>query len=214
MGGVVGNVRTHVNTASSKSAILLLGAPGAGKGTQGETIGQLPGFFHCASGDIFRALDKESELGQKVAEYSNAGNLVPDEITLEIVENQLNAWVEDGSYNPEKETLILDGIPRTVNQAKLISKFVDIKRVIHLSCPDYDALLVRMKKRALDKGRPDDAQEEVIRNRFSVYEAETKPILEFYGEEQITTIDAQQAPIQVLHEFSSAVVEHQLFKAL
>jgi len=201
-------------TAINKPALLLIGAPGAGKGTQGETIGHLPGYFHCASGDIFRALDKESELGQKVAAYSNAGNLVPDEITLEIVQTQLEAWVADGTYNPEKEVLLLDGIPRTVNQAELISKFVDIKRVIHLSCPDYEALLVRMKKRALDKGRPDDAQEEVIRNRFSVYEAETKPILEFFGEDKVTTIDAQQHPIQVLNELTQALLDHSLYQEL
>ena len=201
-------------TAINKPALLLIGAPGAGKGTQGETIGHLPGYFHCASGDIFRALDKESELGQKVAAYSNAVNLVPDEITLEIVQTQLEAWVADGTYNPEKEVLLLDGIPRTVNQAELISKFVDIKRVIHLSCPDYEALLVRMKKRALDKGRPDDAQEEVIRNRFSVYEAETKPILEFFGEDKVTTIDAQQHPIQVLNELTQALLDHSLYQEL
>ena len=199
---------------SSKQAILLIGAPGAGKGTQGETVGHLPGYFHVSSGDIFRALDKESELGKKIAEYSSAGNLVPDEITMEVVSNQLNAWVDDGTYNPDAEILILDGIPRTVNQATLIEEFVDIKRVIHLSCPDKDSLVERMKKRALAIGRADDADENIIRNRFSVYEAETKPILEHFGEGKITTIDAQSHPIQVLNEITGALTSEGLFQEL
>lgn len=201
-------------TKDIKPAILLIGAPGAGKGTQGETLGLLPGYFHCASGDIFRALDKESELGKKVAEYSSAGNLVPDEITVEIVKNQLNAWVEDGTYNPVKEVLILDGIPRTENQASLIQEFVDIQQVIHLSCPDRESLVARMKKRAVDKGRADDADETVIRNRFSVYDAETKPILAHFGEEKTTTIDAQKHPIQVLNELTETLTSEGLFLTL
>ncbi len=198
----------------AKPAILFIGAPGAGKGTQGETIGHLPGFFHCASGDIFRALDKDSELGKIVAEYSTSGNLVPDEITVKIVGEQLDAWVADGTYNPEKETLILDGIPRTVNQAALLGQFVDIQRVIHLSCPDRESLVARMKMRALAKGRADDADEEIIRNRFSVYEAETKPILEHFGDDKITNIDAQQHPIQVLREITAAISDLGLYLAL
>lgn len=199
---------------TTKTAILLLGAPGAGKGTQGETIGHLPGYFHVSSGDIFRALDKESDLGKKIAEYSSAGNLVPDEITMEVVSNQLNAWVEDGTYNPATEIVILDGIPRTVNQASLIQEFVDIKQVIHLSCPDQDSLVERMKKRALEKGRADDADEAVIRNRFSVYEAETKPILEHFGDDKITTIDAQRHPIQVLQDLAETLTSNGLLKQL
>ncbi len=200
--------------SSLKSAILLIGAPGAGKGTQGETVGHLPGFFHVSSGDIFRALDKDSALSKKIASYSSAGNLVPDETTMEIVSKQLNAWAENGKYDPSKEILILDGIPRTVNQANLIQEFVDIQNVIHLSCPDQESLVARMKKRALDKGRSDDADESVIRNRFSVYEAETKPILEHFGEEITTTINAQQHPIQVLHAITHALTSKGLYKDL
>jgi len=204
----------HPVSESSKPAILLIGAPGAGKGTQGEAVGHLPGYFHCASGDIFRALDKESDLGKKIAEYSKSGNLVPDEITMDIVRTQLEAWIEDGTYNPTKEILILDGIPRTENQATLIQEFVDLKRVIHLSCPDRESLVTRMKQRALDKGRADDANEGVIRNRFSVYESETKPILEHFGADKITTINAQQHPIQVLQEITKCLTTEELYQTL
>lgn len=203
-----------MSSASLKPAILLIGAPGAGKGTQGEALGLLPGFFHCASGDIFRALDKDSALGKKVAEYASAGNLVPDEITIEIVRTQLEAWVADGTYKPEQETLLLDGIPRTVNQASLVQEFVNIQQIIHLSCPDRDALLKRMKKRATAKGRADDAKEEVIKNRFSVYKEETKPILEYFGEDKISTINAQQHPIEVLRDISFTITSGGFFQEL
>ena len=199
---------------SNRPAVLLIGAPGAGKGTQGEALGLLPGFFHCASGDIFRALDKTSELGKVVAEYSNSGNLVPDEITMQIVQNQIEAWIEDSTYKPASEVLILDGIPRTLAQAQLIQEVVNIQRVIHLSCPDRESLVARMKKRALDKGRSDDAEEAIIRNRFAVYEEETKPILEHFGAERVTTINAQQHPIQVLHDITSVMVKERLYQAL
>ena len=199
---------------SNRPAVLLIGAPGAGKGTQGEALGLLPGFFHCASGDIFRALDKTSELGKVVAEYSNSGNLVPDEITMQIVQNQIEAWIEDSTYKPASEVLILDGIPRTLAQAQLIQEVVNIQRVIHLSCPDRESLVARMKKRALDKGRSDDAEEAIIRNRFAVYEEETKPILEHFGAERVTTINAQQHPIQVLHDITSVMVKEGLYQAL
>ena len=199
---------------SNRPAILLIGAPGAGKGTQGEALGLLPGFFHCASGDIFRALDKTSELGKIVAEYSNSGNLVPDVITMKIVQNQIEAWIANKTYDPESEIIILDGIPRTFHQAKLIQEVVDIKQVIHLSCPDRESLVSRMKKRAVEKGRSDDAEEATIRNRFAVYEEETKPILEYFGTEKISVINAQEHPIQVLQNITSVMSEKGLYQEI
>lgn len=197
-----------------KQAILLVGAPGAGKGTQGETVGLLPGYFHCSSGDIFRSLDKESELGKKFVEYSSTGNLVPDDLTIELVNAQLNKWIESHKYHPGTELLILDGIPRNLNQAKLMEQHVEILRVIHLDVPDRETLVSRMKNRAIQQNRFDDANEDTIRNRFSVYDELTKPILDFYGEERVTTIDAQRHPALVLHDLTKCLVENSLYKAL
>jgi len=82
-----------------------------------------------------------------------------------------------------------------------------VKQVFHLSCPDRDALVARLKKRALKENRFDDANEEVIRRRLATYEAESKPILDFYGPELTTSIDATQTPVRVAHDILSAIIK-------
>ena len=76
-------------TRSKRPAILILGAPGSGKGTQGKALGMVPRFFHCACGDVFRSLDTRTELGKKFVEYSSKGQLVPDELTIELWKAQI-----------------------------------------------------------------------------------------------------------------------------
>lgn len=191
---------------TKRPAILILGAPGSGKGTQGKALGMVPRFFHCACGDVFRALDTRSELGQKFVEYSSKGQLVPDELTIQLWEAQIENWKEGNLYFPESDILILDGIPRNVKQAEILSDYIDVHHVFHLSCPDRSELARRMQKRALRENRIDDASETVIEDRIRTYEAETKPILEFYPEEIRTDIDATQQPIKVMHDIISKIV--------
>ncbi len=186
-------------------ALLIFGAPGSGKGTQGKVLGGLPGFFHCACGDVFRALDKDSALGKKSAEYASKGQLVPDDLTVDLWKNQIQTWIKQGDYNPEKEVLILDGIPRNVEQAKIMQDLVDVLGVIHLSCPNRDELVERMSKRAIRENRMDDADPEVIWHRIKTYEAETRPILDFYSSDLILDINATQAPLRVLGDITASV---------
>ncbi|MEN8693889.1 MAG: adenylate kinase family protein [Akkermansiaceae bacterium] len=185
---------------SLKPAVLFLGAPGSGKGTQGSILGQIPRFYHYASGDIFRALDTRTELGQKFVEYSKRGELVPDELTVELWVNQMESRIATHQYKPEVDILVLDGIPRNVVQSEMLKKHVTIHQVFHLSCPDRDELARRMRKRALKEHRLDDASEEVIQNRIKTYEAATKPILDFYPNEICCDIDATQSPAKVLYD--------------
>src|SRR3954463_11149499 len=93
--------------------ILLFGAPGSGKGTQGKIIGTIPGYYHSSTGDIFRSLDLQSEMGRKVWEYSSAGQLVPDELTIKMWKQYILGMELVNQFHPETEILILDGIPRT-----------------------------------------------------------------------------------------------------
>lgn len=183
-------------------AVLLFGAPGSGKGTQGNILGTIPGFYHCACGDVFRGLDYQSELGQKFVEYSSKGKLVPDDVTIELWASQIDNMVRLRRYKPEIDLLALDGIPRNVNQAKLMGEQLEVHHVFHLSCPDEDKLVDRLKRRALKDNRLDDANEEVIRHRLHNYEIETKPVLEYYedilGQGRITEVDATMWPYQVL----------------
>src|SRR5258708_7326189 len=160
---------------------LIFGAPGSGKGTQGKILGSIPRFFHCACGDVFRQLDTRTEVGQAFMEYSSRGELVPDEITVKLWMARIGDMVGSHTFKPDIDSLVLDGIPRSVNQAKIMQDLIEVKRVFHLSCPDRAALVTRLKKRALKENRFDDANEETIRRRLTTYDAESKPVLEFYG---------------------------------
>jgi len=178
--------------------ILLFGAPGSGKGTQGKILGNIPGFWHCACGDVFRALDPQSPLGEAFLKYSSRGELVPDDLTVSLWAEQLAKVEASGRVSAENDILVLDGIPRNLPQAKIMAEKLDIRHVYHLSCPDRAKLIARLKRRALKDNRLDDANEQVIVHRLQTYEEETKPVLDFFGAEKTTTIDALQSPYQVL----------------
>ena len=181
-----------------RPAFFILGAPGSGKGTQGQILGRVPRFFHCACGDVFRSLDTRTALGQQFVDYSSRGELVPDELTIALWKAQIDNLSDAYLYKPDIDFLILDGIPRNVRQAEILSRYIEVHQVFHLSCPDRNELARRMRKRALKDNRIDDASDKVIDQRIATYEAETKPILEFYPDELITTINATQPPVKVL----------------
>jgi len=92
--------------------VLLFGAPGSGKGTQGKILGAIPGFYHSACGDVFRTLDLQSEMGRIFWQYSSQGKLVPDEFTVKLWKNFIKGMEMINSFHPESDILILDGIPR------------------------------------------------------------------------------------------------------
>lgn len=189
-----------------KPAILILGAPGSGKGTQGKILGSIPRFFHCACGDVFRSLDTRTALGQKFVEYSSRGELVPDEITIGLWKAQIDNLADTHLYKPDIDILILDGIPRNVRQAELLDRHVEVHQIFHLSCPNRDELARRMRKRALKDNRLDDASDKVINQRIATYEAETKPILEYYPADRIMDLDATQPPVKVLAEMVNRII--------
>jgi adenylate kinase len=185
---------------------LIFGAPGAGKGTQGKVLGTIPRFFHCACGDVFRTLDTRTPIGQAFLEYSSRGELVPDEITVKLWMAVIGDWVGMHKFKPDLDSLILDGIPRNVRQAEIMQGMLDVKKVFHLSCPDRDALVSRLKKRALKENRFDDANEETIRRRLLTYDEESKPVLDFYGPSKVRHIDATQLPVKVTYDILSDLI--------
>jgi adenylate kinase len=177
---------------------ILFGAPGSGKGTQGRTLGSIPRFFHCACGDVFRSIDTRTKVGRAFLEYSSKGELVPDEVTVELWKAQIDAAVNGHTFKPDIDILVLDGIPRNVGQAEIMDALIDVRKVFHLSCPNREALFTRLKKRALKDNRLDDANDEVINRRLATYESESKPVLGYYGMDRITCIDATEPPAKVL----------------
>lgn len=184
---------------------LIFGAPGSGKGTQGRIIGSIPGFCHLACGDVFRGLDISSELGQKFLSYSSKGELVPDDITVDLWKQHMEKMQVLGNYKPDIDHLILDGIPRNIEQAKMLQDDLNVKKIFYLTVPDIEILVERMKRRALKDNRLDDANESTIRQRLEVYEQESKEVLSFYGPSLCIPVDATQYPYQVLRDILLAV---------
>lgn len=178
--------------------ILLFGAPGAGKGTQGKILGTIPRFYHCACGDVFRSLSATDPLGRIFLEYSSRGQLVPDEPTIELWRQFIRNSEKSGRFNPEQDTLVLDGIPRNRRQAEMLSNTLDVKAVFYLHCTNFDAMVERLQRRALKENRLDDANLQVIRDRLKVYDKETKPVLNYYGKKLVHRIDSTQTPVKVL----------------
>src|ERR1700747_857695 len=193
------------------NTVLLFGAPGSGKGTQGKTLGTIPRYYHCACGDVFRSIDTRTKVGKAFLEYSSRGQLVPDDITVELWREAIDAAVEAHKFKPGIDTLVVDGIPRNVGQAKIMEEMIDVKKVFHLACPSRETLFYRLKKRALKDNRLDDANERVIQRRLDIYEKESKPVLTHYPKDSITVIDAMQPPAKVLFDILASVngVKHE-----
>jgi adenylate kinase len=158
--------------------IILYGPPGAGKGTQSAKIIEKYSLLHIATGDLFRKHLKDgTPLGNLAKEYMNKGNLVPDQVVIDMVDDKIKST--------ENVTgIIFDGFPRTIPQAEALNKLLDakgapIKVLIELVVPE-DELRKRLAERALKENRPDDAKPEVIENRISVYKGETVAVADYY----------------------------------
>lgn len=186
--------------------ILLFGAPGVGKGTQGTILGHIPGFYHLSCGDVFRSLNINSPEGREIYEYSSRGQLVPDELTVRIWKKALHGQIAISRYKPPDEFLVLDGIPRNTRQAEIISEIINVQHIIHLVCHDEQAMIDRIKRRAIRENRADDANEQVIRTRFEVYRRESEPVLKYYPPEIISQIDAVRSPAEVLHSILGVLI--------
>ena len=186
--------------------ILLFGAPGSGKGTQGKILGAVPGFYHNATGDVFRSLDLQSEMGRIFWEYAGRGQLVPDEVTIKLWKQYIKGVEMINQFHPETEILVLDGIPRNLTQAKLLEDTIDVRKVIYLQCADLSKMVERLRRRALRENRFDDANDEVIHRRLVEYEEKTRPVLDFYPEELVIRIDATMSQIRVLMEALKVLV--------
>jgi adenylate kinase len=187
--------------------ILIMGAPGSGKGTQGKVLGSIPRFHHLACGDVFRSLDTRTPLGQEFIKYASKGQLMPDDLTVQLWRANVHHRVESYQFKPDIDFLVLDGIPRNGDQAFLLEPDIEVLKLFHLSCPNRDELVRRLRKRALKDNRFDDASEEVIQKRFRTYEEETKPILDYYKGDRVVDIDASQPPAKVLYDMLGEIMK-------
>ena len=185
----------------------MFGAPGSGKGTQGKILGTIPGFFHCACGDVFRSLRPDSPLGKTFIAYSSHGRLVPDAPTVELWRRFIDASTKTGRFHPTEDTLVLDGIPRNVTQAGMLGDALDVVAVYYLTCANEENLVTRLQRRAIKENRLDDANLDIIRNRLKIYEQETKPVLKFYGKNVVHRIKADGTPAGTFLDILKRVVK-------
>ncbi len=158
--------------------IVLFGKPGAGKGTQAEFLKEKYNLTHLSTGDIFRYnIKNETELGKLAKTYMDKGDLVPDEVTIKMLESEVD-------NNPHSAGFLFDGFPRTLAQAEALDAFLTSKNqkitaTIALEADD-DILVKRLLERGKTSGRPDDQDEEKIRNRYQEYNEKTAPLMAYY----------------------------------
>ncbi|MEE9439105.1 MAG: adenylate kinase [Saprospiraceae bacterium] len=158
--------------------IILFGPPGSGKGTQANKLVEEYALLHISTGDLFRyEMGNDTPLGLKAKDYIKKGELVPDEITIGMLKNKVN-------NNPDVKGYIFDGFPRTIPQAEELDIFLkemddDISLLVALDVKD-DEIVKRLLNRGLTSGRADDNDEEIIRNRITVYSNETAKVFNYY----------------------------------
>jgi len=158
--------------------IVLFGKPGAGKGTQAEFLKDKYSLTHISTGDVFRYnLKNDTQLGKEAKEYMDKGDLVPDELTIKMLQDEVEK-------HPDTKGFLFDGFPRTTAQADALDAFLQSKgwnvtATIALEADD-EVLVKRLLERGETSGRPDDQDEEKIRNRYQEYNEKTAPLIEYY----------------------------------
>lgn len=159
--------------------LILFGPPGSGKGTQAEKLIEKYGILHISTGDLFRyEMGNNTPLGLEAKSYMAKGELVPDEVTIGMLKNKVNA-------NPDVSGIIFDGFPRTIAQAEALDTFLkekntEVTALVALDVPE-DELVARLLNRGKSSGRADDNDESIIRNRIAVYKSETAQVFDYYS---------------------------------
>ena len=186
--------------------IVLFGKPGAGKGTQAEFLKEKYNLTHLSTGDIFRYNIKNgTELGLLAKTYIDRGDLVPDEVTIQMLQSEVDK-------NPQSSGFLFDGFPRTTAQAKALDAFLESKNqkitaTIALEADD-EILVQRLLERGKTSGRPDDQDEVKIRNRYHEYNEKTAPLMDFYSRQtKFHTVNGIGA-IEAITQRLSAVIDN------
>jgi len=160
--------------------LILFGPPGSGKGTQAAKLVDKYKLLHISTGDLFRyEMGNNTPLGQKAKSYMEKGQLVPDEVTVGMLKNKVDA-------NPGARGFIFDGFPRTIPQAEALDRLMEeksspISALVALDVDDEE-ITKRILLRGKTSGRSDDNDERIIRNRIEVYKSETSPVFDYYAQ--------------------------------
>ncbi|KAI5293209.1 hypothetical protein KEM52_005746 [Ascosphaera acerosa] len=171
-------------SAPDVTVIFVLGGPGSGKGTQSAKIVSDYGFIHLSAGDLLRAEQQRegSQYGDLIRSYIRDGQIVPMEITVGLLSNEMEAVIRNRAYKTDKPRFLIDGFPRKMDQAKFFEDTVCVSTgTLFLNCPE-DVLLQRLLKRGETSGREDDNIES-IRKRFRVFEEQSMPVVDLFRSE-------------------------------
>lgn len=158
--------------------LVLFGKPGAGKGTQAGFLREKYNLKHISTGDVFRYnIKNQTQLGKLAKSYIDNGDLVPDEVTIKMLQDEVDK-------NPEAAGFIFDGFPRTTAQAEALDDFLESKQMVIAGTialeADDEVLIARLLERGKESGRSDDQDESKIRNRFEEYNEKTAPLKDYY----------------------------------
>lgn len=160
--------------------LVLFGPPGSGKGTQANKLVEKFNLIHISTGDLFRyEMGNDTPLGREAKSYISKGELVPDEVTIGMLRNKVEA-------HPDARGFIFDGFPRTIRQAEALDALLagsgtSVSALVALQVDDEE-IVQRIKLRGATSGRPDDSDESIIRNRIEVYKSETTPVFDYYAQ--------------------------------
>ena len=184
--------------------IVLFGKPGAGKGTQAEFLKEKYNLIHLSTGDVFRYnIKNNTNLGKLAKGFMDKGDLVPDEVTIQMLESEVDK-------NPHSAGFLFDGFPRTLAQADALDKFLETKKqsiraTIALEADDT-ILVARLLERGKTSGRPDDQDEEKIRNRYDEYNQKTAPLMYYYvAQGKFHTVDGIGSVEEVAQRLSKII---------
>lgn len=198
---------------ASLPAVVLLGAPGTGKGTQGAILDAVPGFWFVSMGQVLRDKISDQPADATVHESMQAGKLVSEESVFEAWERHLKKLKQAG-FSSKDGTLVIDGLPRNIAQAKRLQQYVDVLRIIYLRCTDDDLLMQRIRGRAAgaesSAQRADDASVQVTRHRLRVFREQTLPLLDWFPRQRISIVDAALQPLEVVGQVVDELLKHRI----
>ena len=189
--------------------LILFGPPGSGKGTQADFIVQRNMLTHISTGDIFRKnISQKTELGKLANDYMKKGQLVPDQLTINLLESELNLFKNTNGF-------IFDGFPRTIPQADafdilLKNKKMSLSFVISLEVSENE-LVKRLLNRGIDSGREDDQNEEVVRNRIRVYQQQTSVLKKYYLDnlkDAFISINGEREIVEISNDISNILFQN------
>ncbi|MDB4235294.1 adenylate kinase [bacterium] len=185
--------------------LVLFGKPGAGKGTQAAFLKATFNLVHISTGDLFRYnIKNKTALGQQAQSFMDRGDLVPDRVTIEMLEAEVDR-------NPEAKGFIFDGFPRTKAQAQALDVFIESKNMkinatIALEASD-DILVKRLLERGETSGRSDDQDESKIRNRFDEYKLKTAPLKDYYeGQHKFYSVNGIGSINEITERLTNLIV--------